>query len=92
MRRVQTFAPTSFVVTVLLLAVAPASAQSRGLRPTDFYDEVGVGNVAISPAGDLVAFTVTTIDEDKNRRHREVWLQRLRGGRGSLGIQKTTCT
>ena len=81
MRRVQTFALTSFAVTVLLLAVAPASAQSRGLRPTDFYNEVGVGDVALSPVGDLVAFTVTTIDEDNNRRHREVWLQRLRGGR-----------
>ena len=28
--------------------------------PTDFYSEVGVSGVAISPDGALVAFTVTT--------------------------------
>ena len=73
---------------ILILASAavfaqPAitSAQLRGLQPTDYYKEVGVGDVAISPLGNLVAFTVTTIDEEHNRRHCEIWLQRLRGGR-----------
>jgi dipeptidyl aminopeptidase/acylaminoacyl peptidase len=64
-----------------LLVSSPAFAQSRGLLPTDYYQEVGVGEVAISPDGALVAFTVTTNDEAENRRHREIWLQELRGGR-----------
>ena len=60
---------------------APVGAQPRGLAPSDFYAEVGVGQVAVSPAGDLLAFTVTTIDEASNERHREIWMQPLRGGR-----------
>ena len=72
---------TAMSVAVVLLQAPPALAQVRGLEPADFYLEVGVGQVAISPGGDLVAFTVTTIDEDRGRRHREVWLQQLRGGR-----------
>jgi dipeptidyl aminopeptidase/acylaminoacyl peptidase len=39
-----------------------------------------VGDVALSPHGEFVAFTVTTVVEDENRRHREVWLQALDGG------------
>ncbi len=58
---------------------AQAQAQRRGLQPQDYYREIGVSQTAISPAGDLVAFTVTTIDEDENTRHREIWMQRLRG-------------
>ena len=74
------FLPSIFVATVLL-QVPFALAQPRGLQPADYYQEIGVGEVAMSPTGGLVAFTVTTIDEENNRRHREVWLQQLRGGR-----------
>ena len=69
------------VIAWLTLAPASGDAQNRGLLPTDFYSEVGVGEVAISPDGTLVAFTVTTVSEEENRRHREVWMQELRGGR-----------
>ncbi|MCY4507792.1 MAG: hypothetical protein OXG35_12660, partial [Acidobacteria bacterium] len=65
----------------LLSVGAPATAQTRGLLPADYYAEVGVGEVAISPDGGLVAFTVTTVVEEENRRHREIWMQQLRGGR-----------
>ena len=65
----------------LLGVGAPATAQTRGLLPADYYAEVGVGEVAISPDGGLVAFTVTTVVEEENRRHREIWIQQLRGGR-----------
>ena len=75
----------ALLVTTATAALGPslAHAQGGGLVPTDFYHEVGVGEVAISPDGALVAFTVTTIDEGQNQRHREVWLQELRGGRPS---------
>ena len=69
------------LATGALVAAGPATAQSRGLQPADFYKEVAVGEVAMAPTGTLVAFTVTTVDEANNRRHREVWLQPLRGGR-----------
>ena len=60
---------------------APAAAQTRGLLPADYYAEVGVGEVAISPDGGLVAFTVTTVVEAENRRRREIWMRQLRNGR-----------
>ena len=45
-----------------LVAWSPdAHAQRRGLLPTDYYKEISVSQTAISPAGDLVAFTVMTI-------------------------------
>lgn len=69
--------------TLLALTPTAADAQNRGLQPDDFYREVEVGEVAISPDGALVAFTVTTIDEAANRRHREIWMQELRGGQPS---------
>ena len=63
---------------------APAAAQApRGLMPADYYHEVWVEDVAVRPQGDLVAFTVMTIVEKENRRHREIWLQALADGRPS---------
>ena len=59
----------------------PASAQRRGLQPADYYDLVTVDEVAVSPEGDLVAFTVTRIVEEENRRQREIWMQALENGR-----------
>jgi dipeptidyl aminopeptidase/acylaminoacyl peptidase len=67
------------LLMVLSLAV-PASAQRRGLLPEDYYKEVTVGDVAVSPTGTFVAFTVTTVVERENRRHCEVWLERLVDG------------
>ena len=67
---------------VLLAAMpGPASAQRRGLLPADYYDLVTVDEVAVSPEGDLVAFTVTRIVEEENRRQREIWMQALENGR-----------
>lgn len=58
-----------------------ATAQSRGYVPTDYYALVTVGSVAVSPSGALVAFEVTRVVEEENRRHREIWMQALSGGR-----------
>ena len=67
------------ILMVLSLA-APAAAQKRGLLPEDYYKEVTISDVAVSPSGTFVAFTVTTVVEKENRRHYEVWLERLVGG------------
>ncbi len=71
----------SLALVIVLLAAAAAHAQTRGLSPTDYYRMTFVGNTEISPTGDLVAFVVTTINEEDNKRHREIWLQRLHDGR-----------
>lgn len=74
---------TAFALAVLVtLVVSPRSgnAQDRGLVAEDYYRMTFVGDVALHPAGDFVAFTVTTVREAENDRHREVWLAPLRGG------------
>lgn len=68
-------------VAVALAAASPLIAQERGFQPADHYRIVGVSEPAISPTGAYVAFTVTRVIEEENRRHREVWLQPLSGGR-----------
>ena len=67
----------------LLALEAPTTllAQQNGFQPENYYDLVTVGDVAVSPAGDLVAFTVTRILEEENRRQRELWMQTLENGR-----------
>ena len=64
----------------ILVTAGFVRAQERGLIPEDFYNEFTIQDTAVSPAGDLVAFTVMTVIEDENERHREIWLQRLANG------------
>jgi dipeptidyl aminopeptidase/acylaminoacyl peptidase len=71
----------TLVSFVLILSAATAAAQTRGVLPQDYYRMTFVGDVAVAPTGAYVAFTVTTVVEDKNTRHREIWLQRLERGR-----------
>ena len=68
-------------VAVLPFLLAPVAAQIPGYAPELYYRLVGVGEVAVAPDGSHVAFTVTTVVEGENRRHREVWMQTLEGGR-----------
>ena len=68
------------VSVTILLTAGFVLAQKRGLIPEDFYKELTIQDTAVSPAGDLVAFTVMTVMEYKNKRHREIWLQRLANG------------
>ena len=71
----------SLSLALALLSPVVAMAQTRGLVPADYYKGITVGDVAVSPDGRLVAFTVTTVIEAENRRHREVWMARLTDGR-----------
>ncbi|MGM0745151.1 MAG: TolB family protein, partial [Bacteroidota bacterium] len=68
---------------ILLLLVfwisAPLIAQ-QGVTPEDYYKTVFVSQTEISPDGSYVAFTRTTIDVENNKRHREVWMQKLNSG------------
>ena len=72
---------TAAAAVATLPAPAETAAQNTGYVPDLYYRLVGVGEVAVAPDGKFVAFTVTTVVEDENRRHREVWLQPLQGGR-----------
>jgi dipeptidyl aminopeptidase/acylaminoacyl peptidase len=69
-----------FALCVFFLVPVAVLAQKQGLQPADYYKEIVVSDTALSPPGDLVAFTVTTVVEKENRRHREVWIDRVKNG------------
>ena len=68
--------------TVVLLAAPALMAQSakRAFVPEDWYRVARVGGGAISQDGNTLAFTVTTVLEEKNVRNTEVWIQPIAGG------------
>jgi dipeptidyl aminopeptidase/acylaminoacyl peptidase len=71
--------------TLMLLAAAPLSAiaaqsTGRAFNPEDWYKIARVGGGVLSPDGNTLAFTVTTVLEDKNARHTEIWIQPVAGG------------
>jgi dipeptidyl aminopeptidase/acylaminoacyl peptidase len=73
-RRSLRFAPAAALVLVAPVGLAAQdSASRRAFTPADVYRVVTVGAPAMSPDGRRVAFTVTTVDEPRNRRHTEVW-------------------
>lgn len=63
-----------------LLVPASSAAQGRAFEPEDWYRLTTLSSPAMSPDGRFVAFTVTTVDEDANRRHSEVWMVEVDGG------------
>jgi dipeptidyl aminopeptidase/acylaminoacyl peptidase len=74
-------------LALCLVAAFPLAAQDAGTaasprpwRATDYYKLSDVAGVTMAPDGRHVAFTVTTVVEDKDRRHTEIWLARTDGG------------
>jgi dipeptidyl aminopeptidase/acylaminoacyl peptidase len=70
----------------LVLAAAPAAAQQsassapRAFQLADWYKLTTLSAPAMSPSGDRVAFTVTTLREAENKRHNEIWVVPTAGG------------
>ncbi len=75
---------TRRLATALLLAATPAVAQRaaapRPFQLSDWYRLTTLSSPAMSPAGDRVAVTVTTVREAENKRHSEVWVVPTAGG------------
>ncbi|HET7187646.1 MAG TPA: hypothetical protein VFI52_05800, partial [Gemmatimonadaceae bacterium] len=67
-----------------LLAVSSVAAQQatpqRAFQLADWYKLTTLTAPAMSPAGDRVAVTVTTVRETENKRHSEVWVVPTAGG------------
>jgi dipeptidyl aminopeptidase/acylaminoacyl peptidase len=69
------------VALVLFTATALAAQSSgRAFNPEDWYKIARVAGGSLSPDGNTLAFTVTTVIEEKNARHTEVWIQPVSGG------------
>jgi dipeptidyl aminopeptidase/acylaminoacyl peptidase len=77
----------SSAAALLLMPAGLLSAQQTPARhaftPGDWYKVTTVGTPALSPDGEKVAFTVTTVREAENRRHSEVWVVGTKGGEPS---------
>src|SRR6185369_10596299 len=61
-------------------ALAQQSAGPRAFQLADWYKLTTLSSPAMSPAGDRVAFTVTTVRESENKRHSEIWVVPTSGG------------
>ena len=76
--------PTTRAALLVVVTALPAAAQqgptSRAFQLSDWYRLTTVTSPAMSPAGDRVAFTVTTVREAENKRHSEVWVVPTSGG------------
>ena len=64
----------SLATAVLLLPAGLAAQSRRPLEVEDYYRLKSVGSPALSPDGSRVAFVVTSVLEDENDRHSEIWL------------------
>jgi dipeptidyl aminopeptidase/acylaminoacyl peptidase len=76
--------PTRRLAAAQLVAASSAAAQQstapRAFQLADWYRLSTLSNPAMSPAGDRVAVTVTTVREAENKRHSEVWVVSTAGG------------
>jgi dipeptidyl aminopeptidase/acylaminoacyl peptidase len=69
-----------------VVAALPAGAQSpqpvagRAFQPADWYRLTSVSAPSMSPSGERIAFTVTTVREAENKRHSEIWVVPAAGG------------
>ncbi|MYJ18408.1 MAG: hypothetical protein F4106_10295, partial [Gemmatimonadetes bacterium] len=69
----------SLATAVLLLPAGLAAQSRRPLEVEDYYRLKSVGSPALSPDGSRVAFVVTSVLEDENERHSEIWLANADG-------------
>jgi dipeptidyl aminopeptidase/acylaminoacyl peptidase len=59
---------------LVLLPVSLHAQQPRPWQSTDYYKLISLAEPQVSPDGRRVAFTVTTVVEDKDKRHSEIWM------------------
>ena len=70
---------SSLLILFFLFTTVLVTAQ-QGITPEDYYKTIFVSQTEISPAGNYIAFTRTTINVEENSRHSEVWMQKLTDG------------
>lgn len=84
-----TVAVWALVAATALPAVQTGAASAQQRRPValeDYYRFKDAGSPALSPDGSQVAFVVTTVLEDENRRRTEIRLIPADGGREAVRL------
>jgi dipeptidyl aminopeptidase/acylaminoacyl peptidase len=74
-----------FLILVWVCAISTAAFAQAGSakRPMTFEDMMQMkrlGETAVSPDGKWLAYSVTTVDLEKNTKTPELWLQQIAGG------------
>jgi dipeptidyl aminopeptidase/acylaminoacyl peptidase len=69
------------ILAGLLSLSSLVSAAPRGVTAEDYYNFKNVTDARISPNGKLVVYTVTSVDQQRNRRFSEIWLTATDGSR-----------
>ena len=77
-------------LSILLLPSVLHGQQARPWQSTDYYRLTVVSSPALSPDARRVAFVVTTVVEDKDRRHNEIWLAPADGSAPSFRYTSPT--
>jgi len=77
---ISNIAAVTLVVAPLAAGAQGGSSSPRAFTPADWYRLTTVSDPAVSPDGRQVAFTVTTVREEANKRHSEIWLAPVAGG------------
>jgi dipeptidyl aminopeptidase/acylaminoacyl peptidase len=80
------------ILTLLLgcaCITATISAQKRNLVPNDVYKVKTTADAAVSPDGNWIAYTLTSVDSAKNKRNADVWMTKWDG---SESVQLTNST
>ncbi len=62
------------IAALSCLASLGLQAQGKAFTPADWYAVTNVASPAMSPDGNWVAMTVTTVRENENKRHTEIWV------------------
>ena len=68
------------VLVVLAVLIPAASAQKRPMTFEDMMAMKRLGETAVSPDGKWLAYSVTTVDLEKNTKTPEIWIQAIGGG------------
>jgi dipeptidyl aminopeptidase/acylaminoacyl peptidase len=80
MRRISLLLSTTLLMVLPLGAQEATGSGGRAFQPEDWYKVTRLSAPAMSPDGNAVAFTVTTVDEGKNALHSEIWMVSTGGG------------
>ena len=70
-------------VLVLMVSATPLFGatpdRDHDIVPEDYFDLIGLGNLAVSPDGKTIAYTESRWGEGKEGRHSELWTVRRQG-------------
>ncbi len=54
---------------------AQTTPAKRPLKPSDVYRQVSLSDPQISPEGNWVAYSLSSVDSVKNKRNSDIWMQ-----------------